>query len=81
MTDRKFFKTTIVVEVLSEDTPIEFDNLAEVHHMVIEGDCSGQIIATDCVRLTGAEAAAELIKQGSDPRFFMLTDKGEAIES
>ncbi len=41
MTTRKFYKTIIKVEVLSE-APFNPSNLGEVHEAVTEGDCSGK---------------------------------------
>ena len=36
-----YWKTTIVVEVLSEQ-PFEFDDLGGVHYAITDGDCSGE---------------------------------------
>lgn len=75
---RKFYKTIIQVEVLSEDVPPEFDNLLELHHGINE-DWSGDWKVQAPVLRTGKEMAQDLIGQGSDPEFFRLTEQGEDI--
>ena len=79
-TERKFYKTVIRVEVLSEDYPISEDlSLAEIHHAITEGDCSGVCAFDPPRQLTGAEAAEELMEQGSDPGFFQLNEQGDSL--
>lgn len=73
---RKFWKTTIIVEVLSEDVPLEFDDLEEVHNAISSGACSGQYTSTS-EELTGKQCADALTAQGSDPGFFQLDDNGD----
>lgn len=76
---RVFFKTTVVVEVLSEE-PVEFDTLGELGAMISTGDCSGKYAVTKQERLNGRKAAKALISQGSDPGFFRLTESGKDEE-
>lgn len=73
--ERKFFRTTITVEVLSEGAPMDtvFD-LRDLHTAIVDGPCSGDIKITAVKELTPGKAAAELIKQGSEPEFFGLED-------
>lgn len=72
-----FYKTTIVVTVLSEE-PLPNDiSLAGVAHSITEGDNSGEWEIANLEPLNGKETAAALIAQGSDPGFFQLTDNGE----
>jgi hypothetical protein len=66
---KKYFKTTVKVEVLSEK-PIEFDNLAELHHQIIHGDLSGQFTVEKQRRLGERAFVSECAKQGTDPEFF-----------
>ena len=75
---RQFYKTTIMVEVLSEK-PVDFENLSAVDLEITEGDCSGKWEVTKTEELTGEQAVKALLEQGSDPSFFRLTDKGEDI--
>lgn len=75
---RHFYRTVIEVEVLSED-PVDFGDLAGIHAAITEGGCSGQwkVLKTGNV---GARTMARLLKkQGSDPSFFRLTEKGEDV--
>lgn len=81
MTDRIFFKTTIHIDVLSEDTPLEFDDLGDINDAITEGDCSGQITFSKTQKLTGKQAAKALQKQGSEPEFFRLTADGKDIDT
>ena len=77
---RKFYRTLVTVEVLSE-SPIEgFGELSELAYAITEGDCSGEVTVAPAKKLTGKQAAKALLKQGSDPSFFRLTDKGEDLE-
>jgi len=77
MTKRKFYKTTITVTVLSEN-PYHADNLEEVAFSITEGDCSGEWDQKS-ITINGKTAAKELKKQGSDPEFFNLDDKGNEL--
>ena len=77
---RKFFKTIVEVQVLSEDFPIEFDNLLELHHMTNSGEHSGVFNVKSTKRLNGLQAAKALISQGSDPEFFRINEKGENLD-
>jgi hypothetical protein len=79
MTKRKFYKTRIIVEVLSEE-PVNFDDLSQVHYAITNGDCSGRWEETDIKELNGKEAVMELGIQGSSPEWFGLTDDGEDME-
>lgn len=78
---RKFYKNRIIVEVLSEDEPLDSNmEMTEVVHAYTEGDCSGQVTWEDPVLLTPAEAAKALEDQGSDPGFFQLTADGKEVD-
>lgn len=77
---RKFFKTTFKVEVLSEESPVEWDDLGDVAYAITEGDCSALTLDEKVKRLTGSEAAKELRRQGSDPEFFRLDEDGNELE-
>ena len=43
MSQRKFYKTTLRVVVLSEE-PFEWDNLSGVAYAITDGDCSGMVV-------------------------------------
>lgn len=70
--NRKFFKTRIVVEVISEDCPASELGLAGIVREITQGDCSGEISDTQVTPLTPGQAAQALIDQGSDPDFLGL---------
>jgi hypothetical protein len=78
MNTRKFHKTIISVEVLSE-APFNPSNLGDVYYSITQGDCSGRWKIVNTEELDGKSAAIELMKQGSDPEFFGLNDDGEDL--
>ncbi len=79
MTDRKFYRTIIQVEVLSE-SPLGSVDLETLHHLITEGDCSGELKTVKEEELNGRQAAKALLKQASDPSFFQLTCHGNDID-
>ena len=76
---RRFYKTLILVEVLSEDKPLNFNNLADVHHAITDGDCSGRYDTIASDEITPEAAAQGLIAQGSDPEFFQIDKDGNDL--
>lgn len=66
-----YYKTTIVVEVLSEQ-PIDPCSLADIHDGITVGEWSGNWKIENVKPISGEQMAKELIKQGSDPEFFGL---------
>jgi len=50
-----------------------------LHHMITEGDCSGQVRTVLQEELNGKQAAEALLNQASDPSFFSLTENGDDI--
>lgn len=78
--ERKFYKTIIQVEVLSEDPLENTDDLAHIHYLITGGDCSGVIKTVSINELDGSAAAKALLEQGSDTEFFQLTADGEDVD-
>ena len=77
---RKFYKTVITIEVLSEE-PIEpGTDLETIAHECKEGDWSLGYVNEKETILNGKQAAKALLNQASDPSFFQLNAKGEDIE-
>jgi hypothetical protein len=76
---RKFWRTVIQIEVLSEE-PYDKEDLIDISHDCTDGDCSGQVSIIESQTLTGAQAAKALMKQGSSPSFFCLTEDGKDDE-
>lgn len=79
MTERKFYKTLVTVEVLSEE-PLTVLSLEQLHYMITDGPCSGHIKEPVQTVLNGKEAADALAEQASDPSFFRLTEAGEDVD-
>jgi hypothetical protein len=79
LSKRKFYRTVITAEVLSEE-PFEFETLEDVHHAIIYGDCSGTYSVTVQETVDGTRMAALLLSQRSDPDFFQLTEAGEDMD-
>lgn len=79
LSKRKFYKTTFVVEVLSEEPLADMD-LDEINYFITHGHGSGEMKRKPHKILDGRQAARALIKQASDPGFFRLTEKGEDEE-
>jgi len=77
--ERKFYKTVITVEVLSEG-PYEFVSLRQVVDDITDGDCSGKIEDGESVELSREDFVAACEAQGSDPEFFSLDADGNDID-
>jgi hypothetical protein len=81
MTNRKFFKTTFTVDVLSEEPIPDWMTLQQV---LDEADCGGYVAGVSTSEadtrvekgLNGKEAADALHGLGSQPGFFQLDDEG-----
>lgn len=78
---QKFFRTTLTVEVISEECPVSELGLADIAREIAVGGCSGEIKDTRVEQLTPGQAAQALINQGSDPAFFDLGDVAPEAEA
>ena len=80
MTERKFYRTTITVTVLSEE-PIPSElNLQELAYEMDEGEYVGFYPTTNIEELDGKQMAEALVKAGSEPEFFQLNDNGDDLD-
>lgn len=79
MTDRKFYKRVVRVEILSED-PIGEVTLETIAEQVMTGDWDGWTEWEDLQEMNGKEAAEALISHQADPEFFGLTEDGREID-
>jgi hypothetical protein len=79
MTERKFYRQVIMVEVLSEE-PYNFQSLEGVGHAITSGDCSGTWTVAINETIDAATCAKQLLAQGSDPEFFRITPQGEETD-
>ena len=77
---KRFYKTRIMVEVLSEDEPVITNNLRDIAHEIWMGDWSGKVEILGSRELDSQECALELMGHGSDPEFFNLTETGEVLD-
>jgi hypothetical protein len=75
----EFYKTTIVVEVLSEG-PLHFQTLSDLHSLITTGDCSGSIDVARTLSLSNREMAEAAREQGTDPGFFGLDATGNRLK-
>ena len=76
---RKFYKTVLTVEVLSEE-PFECNDLGDVNYAITQGDCSGTMDCGTSKKISAGTMAKALLKQGSDPEFFGLDEEGNDLE-
>jgi len=77
---RKFFKTVVIVEVISADYPPEFENLSQLQELITEGEHSGEYWTKMAKKITAKQAVKALIKQSSDPEFLGLDKNGNDLE-
>ena len=79
ITKRKFYKTIVSFEIISEDA-IDTISLEEIAYETTEGRWSGRFLDTTQQELDGLQTAKALEAQGSDPEFLGLTSAGEDEE-
>ena len=80
MTNRKFYKRIVTIEVLSEEPIPSGMNIANIIYEAQNGDYSMRELNEKETVLNGKQAARALKLQDSDPSFFRLTDKGEDVD-
>ena len=76
---RKYHRTVIQVEVLSEE-PYTVEDLKDVSYDISEGHCSGQVEVLLREEVDGTSMAKLLLEQGSDPEFFRLDGDGNDLD-
>jgi hypothetical protein len=77
---RKLFKTKVVVEILSEDAPINENwSLASIEYEITHGRMIGWVTVDSARRITGKQMAKECRRMDSIPDFFDLDDNGKTI--
>jgi hypothetical protein len=80
MSDKKVYKTTLVVTILSEHSPenIEHFSLADVDEWIDTGDAIGNFKLTKCDLITDKKTIQkELLALGNDGSFFDSLDPFE----
>ncbi len=79
--ERKFYRTIIEVEVLSEEPIGDMDMDMIKYHTDTTGDFSGKYTTkSQDEEMDGVETARALMEQGSDPEFFGLDENGNDLE-
>ena len=79
MTKRTFYKTKIVIDIISE-APIPSNySLVDIGYDITSGHNSGSWDITEVMELNGLAAARELKNQGSDPEFFQIDEEGNDL--
>ena len=79
MSPRKFYRTVLTVEILSE-TPYNETDLAQVAVDIDEGEQVGKVsVSSSNEEMTGKVCAVLLKDAGSDPSFFMLDNNGNDV--
>ena len=73
---RKFYRTIVRVEVLSEE-PYNPPCLEQVAFDITDGNCSGEFKWGESEEISPKKMVKLLQKQGTALSFFRLTDKGE----
>lgn len=76
---RKFYKTTITLEVLTEFDP-SYMSIENMVHEMIWGESSGKVLDQTIKIIDGKEAAQRLLVHESDPEFFQLDEDGNDLE-
>lgn len=74
---RKFYKTTITVEVISEEKPREDLTLADYAREGVHGEFSLTWKVARQSQLGGRATAKALESHNTDPNFFGLTPEGD----
>ena len=77
---RKFYRTLVTLEVLSEYEPVPKDgSLDRLFYEITDGDYSGIILQQSYDEVSPQHMAEFAITQGSDPSFFGLDPKGNDV--
>lgn len=76
---RKFYRTLLTLEILSEYDPVTDMSLADINYAITEGDYSGVMSVQSFEQLTSKQMADCTIAQGSDPEFFGLDATGNDV--
>ena len=83
MTNRKFYRSVITVEVLHEDPRALAGDitLADVHDIITTGGATGSWhVSGGPYVLSGKQMAKLLLREGSDPEFFELDGHGNDVQ-
>jgi len=76
MTNRKFYRNTFILTVLSEDEPVSNVELDALNYLVTEGPCVLHSFTEATDEVNGQQMARLLVESGSDEGFFNLDPEG-----
>lgn len=77
---RKFHRTLITIEILSEDPIPPWMELKNIVYECEAGDFSGTTVSTVEHKVNGKKMAKLLLNQASSPEFFRLDKDGNDID-
>ncbi len=77
---RRFYRSTVHFEVLSEEPIPSFVDLAFIAREATEGRYVGRFLRTEELPLNGAAMAEALVAAGSEPSFFELDADGNDFD-
>ena len=81
MLDRKYYKTQILVEIVSEEPIDDGIGLGDLVRDCVDGPHSFEWnFVNNSEVITGQHASSILQHHGSDPEFFRLDDKGNELD-
>ena len=80
MANRRFYRSIVHFEVLSEEPIPSFVDLAYIATEASEGRYVGRFLRTEEIPLNGAAMAEALSAAGSDPGFFELDAEGNDFD-
>ena len=80
MTNRRFYRTVVQIEVLSEEPLSNEIDIGSLYYDITEGDCSGSTEVITRENVNGKRIADLLSAQGSDPQFFQVDNDGNDVE-
>jgi len=72
MTGPNYYRTIIVVEVLTEGEPYTFKGYEDLAYTVTDGHASGDVIHESTLEVTEEQMSKLLTAQGSDPDFLII---------
>jgi hypothetical protein len=76
MSKRKFYRTVVSIEILSEE-PLGKDlDLEDLAYAIDQGPCVGHALRLKSKKISAKQAAKALYEFASEPSFFELSDEG-----
>lgn len=80
MSQRKFYRTIVQIEILSE-TPYSSTDLEKINDDITNGAQVGAVtVEVDSEEMNATTCVKKLKEVGSEPGFFMLDEKGNDLE-